>query len=350
MKPHSFSGKLSQFDLIDIIQMCCVSGRTGRLQVAQKSHRARVYLQNGQIIHAVCGSDEGVDAVYKVLCWPLGQFEFEGGIQSTQHTIKNVGWEHLLMEGVRRRDELNHDVPHNEDTAGTPSADSYLGSYYLCGTLQESEHTRIYEAIQIFTEQKVLLHTLRPEFQYDADVVARFVTDANIKAAIQHPAILPVYPIEEFAGIHFYARQFVDGVSLAALRMQGGVIDDEVALQFVTSASDAFCHLADHQIATLPLTADDLLLSSDGQIQINNIATYAHRSGTSVTPAQRDICALAHFVADRLPNCTPRSVSLRALFTRMLQAGLGGYLNWRALRQAVEGVELSIRLDPRYFA
>ncbi len=326
--------------------MCCVSGRTGRLQVAQKSQRACVYLQNGQIIHAVCGSDEGIDAVYNVLCWPLGRFEFETGVQSTQHTIKSVGWEHLLMESVRRRDELIHDLPRKEAAADTPGADLYLGSYYLCGTLQEDEHTRIYDAVHIFTEQKVLLHTLRPEFQCDADVVGKFVSDANIKAYIQHPAILPVHPIEEAAGVHFYARQFLDSVSLAVLRMQGGVIDDAVALQLTISVADAFCHLADHQIATSPLTADDLLLSGDGQARINNIATSANRTGTLVTPAQRDIRALAHFIVEMLPNRTPQSVSLRALFAQMLQAGLDGYLDWPALRQAVEGVELLFQPDP----
>ena len=350
MKRHSFSGKLDEFDLVDIIQMCCVSGRTGRLQVAQDCQRAEMFFQSGQIIHALCGLDERTGAVYNVLSWSSGRFQFEEGIPPTQHTITGVGWEHLLMEGVRRRDELSHELFSTEPTAVVPAADLYLGSYHLCGTLQEDEHSHVYEAIQVFTRERVLLHTLRPEFQYDADVVARFVTDANIKAAIQHPAILPVYPIEEFAGIHFYARQFVDGVSLAALRMQGGVIDDEVALQFITSVADAFCHLAGDRIATSPLTADDLFISHDGHARINNLATCVNRAGTLVTPAQRDIRALAHFIVERLPNRTPQSASLRALFVKMLQAGIDGYLDWPAVRHAVEGVELPLRPEPTWLS
>ena len=156
--------------------------------------------------------------------------------------------------------------------------------------------------------------------------------------------------LEEFAGIHFYARQFVDGVSLAALRMQGGVIDDEVALQFITSVADAFCHLAGDRIATSPLTADDLFISHDGHARINNLATCVNRAGTLVTPAQRDIRALAHFIVERLPNRTPQSASLRALFVKMLQAGIDGYLDWPAVRHAVEGVELPLRPEPTWLS
>ena len=42
---QGFTGKLDQFDLVDIIQLCCVSKRSGRLQIARRSER-------GVLVHA----------------------------------------------------------------------------------------------------------------------------------------------------------------------------------------------------------------------------------------------------------------------------------------------------------
>ena len=52
---QGFTGKLDQFDLVDIIQLCCISKRTGRLQIARGGERGVLYLRGGQIIHAVTG-------------------------------------------------------------------------------------------------------------------------------------------------------------------------------------------------------------------------------------------------------------------------------------------------------
>ena len=84
--------------------MCCVSKRTGCLQIARRTERGVLYLRGGQIVHAVSGPLQGEEAAYQIVGWSNGQFSFDDGIQPETQTIQG-GWEHIVMEGVRRRDE-----------------------------------------------------------------------------------------------------------------------------------------------------------------------------------------------------------------------------------------------------
>jgi len=104
---HGFSGQLDNFALLDIIQMGCLAQRDGRLVIRNGSRRAEVILRRGRIVHAATKGQVGEDALLEILSWEKGEFQFgsiDSGIQSNP-TIQG-GWEQVLMDAVRKRDEL----------------------------------------------------------------------------------------------------------------------------------------------------------------------------------------------------------------------------------------------------
>ncbi len=106
-KKHGFTGQLDDFGLLDIIQMGCLAQRDGRLVIRSGRRHAEVILSRGKIIHAATNGQVGEDALLEILGWENGQFQFgpaSNGIQSNP-TIQG-GWEQVLMDAVRRRDEL----------------------------------------------------------------------------------------------------------------------------------------------------------------------------------------------------------------------------------------------------
>ena len=104
-----FSGKLRNFPLLDIIQMACVARRDGRLRVRRRRETGEIVLRDGRIIHAVTKSKSGEPALLDVLCWTQGNFEFVPLTldQVSPRTIFG-GWEQVLMDAVRLRDEKEH--------------------------------------------------------------------------------------------------------------------------------------------------------------------------------------------------------------------------------------------------
>jgi len=104
---YGFTGQLDNFALLDIIQMGCLAQRDGRLVIRNGRRRAEVILSRGRIVHAATKGQVGEDALLEILSWEKGEFQFgsiDSGIQSNP-TIQG-GWEQVLMDAVRKRDEL----------------------------------------------------------------------------------------------------------------------------------------------------------------------------------------------------------------------------------------------------
>ncbi len=127
--------------------------------------------------------------------------------------------------------------------------------------------------MQTSMNRVVALKMLLPEFQQDETAVQTFLAEASAKANVQHPSILAVYEAGHNDGVYYYAREFVDGVSLTELRTEGRTLDDVSALRLVKVAAEALSYLNQQKIAHPPLTSDDLFLGRDGQPHLNNIAT-----------------------------------------------------------------------------
>jgi CheY-like chemotaxis protein len=334
---QGFTGKLDQFELVDIIQMCCVSKRTGCLQIARRDQRGVIYLRGGQIIHGVSGELEGEEAVYQIIGWSAGQFNFEEGVQPPAQTIQG-GWEHVVMEAVRRRDEQDHARQSEEKSADAPAelTGQSIGPYRLRRLLGQGERSQVFEAVQTSMERTVTLKVLRPEFQSDEITVQDFFAEASAKANVQHPSILAVYEAGHADDFNYYAREYVDGHNLTDLRAQGRTIDDAAALQLIRVATEAFAYLSQNKIPCAPLKPDDLYLGRDRYARLNNLAIVPDEKSP---PIQQEIRALSHMVTDCLPGHSAASPELRALLGRMLLEGNGGFLSWAALLQAVKALE-----------
>jgi hypothetical protein len=101
---HSLIGNLNQFSAAEILQMSCLSQRSGRFTFKSGRGNSEIYLQQGAVRHAVFGSVEGEAAVAEIFRWRQGRFYFEEGIISQEQTV-NRPWAHLLIDNLQKLDE-----------------------------------------------------------------------------------------------------------------------------------------------------------------------------------------------------------------------------------------------------
>ena len=116
---RGFEGKLFDLQLTDIIQMNCLGRVTTSLVITKDDHRGVIYFNDGEIVHAECDNIEGEEAFYTILGWQEGKFVSNIGAFPPRETISSP-WEHLLMEGVKRKDEAGSDI----DEIQTPKESS----------------------------------------------------------------------------------------------------------------------------------------------------------------------------------------------------------------------------------
>jgi hypothetical protein len=102
-----FHGSLDEFHIPDIVQFLSGAGKTGVLRLASSDLEGEVYLENGQIRHAVLGDLTGEEAVYSLFLMSSGRFDFEPEVTCDASTV-NSSNTNLLMEAARRKDEWDN--------------------------------------------------------------------------------------------------------------------------------------------------------------------------------------------------------------------------------------------------
>lgn len=104
---EGFQGLLRRVGLVDVIQLECLSGRSGLLVIQAPRRNGQIYIRDGALIHAVCGDLSGQKALNRLLRLQRGEFRLIAYAEPPEQTLHN-SWESLLMEAVRVRDETHH--------------------------------------------------------------------------------------------------------------------------------------------------------------------------------------------------------------------------------------------------
>jgi CheY-like chemotaxis protein len=98
-----FQGVLRSIGLADLVQMECLGRESSVLELFHEQPLGRIYIEDGLIIHAVCGEISGERAFHKLLALTGGTFELRGFEPPSERTI-NRTWEFLLGEALRQRE------------------------------------------------------------------------------------------------------------------------------------------------------------------------------------------------------------------------------------------------------
>jgi len=110
---QGFQGMLRRVGLQDVIQMECLGRNSSVLEVYNEQVLGRIYIENGNIVHAAGGDLTGERALQRLLALPGGSFELVPFEPPPEKTI-NGPWEFLLMEAARMRDEQASQPPPTE--------------------------------------------------------------------------------------------------------------------------------------------------------------------------------------------------------------------------------------------
>jgi serine/threonine protein kinase/tetratricopeptide (TPR) repeat protein len=92
-----------------------------------------------------------------------------------------------------------------------------LGDFRILREVGRGGMGVVYEAEQLSLGRQVALKVLPFVPALDARQLQRFKNEAKAAAQLHHPHIVPVYAVGSDRGVHYYAMQFIDGQSLAAL-------------------------------------------------------------------------------------------------------------------------------------
>lgn len=99
-------GNLAQMSLVDILQVFGMNKKSGVLVVRREEtfEEGMIFLKDGKILNATTGGAAGEKAVYRLLTWDSGKFEYIPKDFNPEPLIGKPT-DSLLMEGMRQLDE-----------------------------------------------------------------------------------------------------------------------------------------------------------------------------------------------------------------------------------------------------
>jgi DNA-binding response OmpR family regulator len=100
-------GAVDLIGMTGLLQTCHLTRLTGVLSVTSGQRAARVQLRNGEVVSAQCGDANGAQAIYDLLGWVRGYFEFVPS-EAIEGEPLAESFNLLLLEGCRRLDDEQH--------------------------------------------------------------------------------------------------------------------------------------------------------------------------------------------------------------------------------------------------
>lgn len=100
------SGRLSELSVIELLQALNLSQKSGILMLTLAKGLAKLYLSEGNLVHAIYNKLEGLAAVYEALKETEGRFKFDPVLPEEYNDTPPIGpMMEILLEMTRRMDE-----------------------------------------------------------------------------------------------------------------------------------------------------------------------------------------------------------------------------------------------------
>lgn len=338
---EGFSGQLAQFQLHEIVQICCLGQRTGRMSVTKGHESGVFYFHEGRLLHAECGDLQGDAAASRIIGWRSGQFTFTDGILADRETIE-ASWDFLLLETMQKLDEAAAIAP-----AARPELEAgrCFGPYQLVRRLTTQEQEHVFEAQAGQAGLLVNLHVLPAALTGSPAAVKHFVAEAAAKSELDSPVFLRSTKAAQTEGVYYHTSEHIEAASLDAHGTDLSLNETQV-LEVFRAVSKAMSELqAQHQLHR-PLSSRDVLIDARGGVRLANLVSLRPSTRLSV-PVQ--IAELAGALRQAAGSAGIRSASLKRLLKRIERPGSDQITSWAGLRKATEGISLSTLVSPGGF-
>ncbi len=155
-----------------------------------------------------------------------------------------------------------------------------IAGHKILGELGRGGMGVVYKARQVKLNRVVALKMVLAGAHAGSEQLARFQTEAEAVARLQHPNVVQIYEVGEHEGLPFFSLEYVDGGSLAG-RIGGKPQPPADAARMVERLADAMDSAHRQQIIHRDLKPANVLLTADGDPKITDFGLAKRLEGDS---------------------------------------------------------------------
>ncbi|PYP80845.1 MAG: hypothetical protein DMD35_03300 [Gemmatimonadetes bacterium] len=118
----------------------------------------------------------------------------------------------------------------------------------------------VYRATDVRLNRRVAIKLLPPELAFNADVRERFLREAQTSAQLAHPHIVPIYTVDERAGMVYFVMALVDGESLAQRLSREPQLPIADARRILADVADALAYAHERGVVHRDVKPDNIMI------------------------------------------------------------------------------------------
>ena len=143
----------------------------------------------------------------------------------------------------------------------------------------------VYKAEHRLLERPVVLKVIRSNLVANPGVVQRFQKEARLAARLHHPNVVAVYEAEEFGATQMLVMEYVEGVNLAELVAERGLLPVPEACEIVRQAAVGLDYIGEQGLIHRDIKPANLLVSRSGHVKILDLGVATLKGDPAVPVA-----------------------------------------------------------------
>ncbi|HEY1066480.1 MAG TPA: serine/threonine-protein kinase, partial [Pirellulales bacterium] len=155
----------------------------------------------------------------------------------------------------------------------------YLGPYQLLRAIGAGGTSRVFLAEHVQIQRRVALKVLDDRAAADPATHRRFLREAHVFMALNHPNIVRAYQFDESHGRPYLALEYVEGENLRDRVVRTGPLSFVLAASFIAQAAGALSHLHAGKFVHRDVKPGNLVATKSNRIKLIDLGLVGGQGG-----------------------------------------------------------------------
>jgi eukaryotic-like serine/threonine-protein kinase len=184
---------------------------------------------------------------------------------SEQRKLREKGTKRFLGAVMRRKGYLSEEeIPLVCSALEAEIRGDRIDGYKIHKSLGRGNMALVFSATQMNLDRVIALKILDPKLLFGLDFIDRFLEEARAAARLNHAHIVQAYDVGSSEDLHYFAMEFVDGVTLRDMIDVKGLVDEQTAIDITIQVARALGHAAKHQLVHRDVKPSNIMITRDG--------------------------------------------------------------------------------------
>ena len=173
-------------------------------------------------------------------------------------------------------------------TVGTYLADRYE----IVSKIGARGMSDVYKAKDHVLGRFVAIKVLRTEFSEDRTFVAKFRTEAQSAAGLEHPNIVNIYDVGSEEGLYFIVMEYVEGITLKTYIEKKGQLSFKESVSIAIQVARGIEAAHNKQITHRDIKPQNIIISTEGKVKVTDFGIARAASSNTISS---DVMGSVHY-------------------------------------------------------